>query len=246
MFAIIGAVVGLAIGGGMVWLRANRTELMQKLSVAALLLVLVGALGSLGLACAASRSGGDAGMAAVTLMVFLVVGLCAAVLFCLLVGSYQALVLRTQYRLMARSLLIDVLLLGLALFCYNRYVFQPAQSSRVNDWWGRESARRESRQDLHDRIPPQYRGMTSAMLDEHARLRRRSGVAMPPLVPQEVENAIRNAENASAAPPVQDRIDYSGIAAARTSYQWGLGIGWLIGGLALPLLLRPKAPPRSP
>ena len=183
-------------------------------------------------------------MAAVTLLVFLVIGLCGTLVFCVMVGAYQALVLRSKFREIARSMILDVLLVGLALFAYQRFVFNPAQSARVSDWWGRESARRESRQDLYDRIPPQYRGMTSAMLDEHARLRRRSGVDMPPLVPQDIENAIRNAENASVAPPTQDRIDYSGLAAARTSYEWGLGIGWLIGALASPLLLRPKSPPR--
>lgn len=243
MFGILGAAFGLAIGGGMVWLRANRTELTRKLSLAAMLVVLAGAIGSLGLACAGSKFGGDAGMAGVTLVVSLVIGLCGAVLICFIVGSYQALVLKGQYRVVARSMLVDVLLIGVALLAYQRYIFNPSQAARVDDWWGRESARRESRQDLYDRIPPKYRGISSAMIDEHDRLRRHSGVNILPLVPKDVENAIRNAENGSAAPPVQDRIDYAGIATSRTGFQWGLGIGWLIGGLAVPFAFRGRTKP---
>lgn len=244
MFGVLGVIVGLAIGGGLVLLRATQLELTRRLASTALTMAAIAVLGFLGLAYLASNKGGDSGMAAVTWVVFLIVGVCSTALFCLVVGGYQAMVLKSQARLMARSLLVDVLLVGLAVFCYNRFVFQPAQSARINDWWSREYARREARKRLYERIPEPYRGINSAMLDDHARMRRQSGGSMPPLVPQDVENAIRNAEHASAAPPAQDRIDYAGIATARTSYQWGLGIGWLIGGLAFPLLLRAKTTPQ--
>lgn len=246
MSDVIGGLVGLAIGIGMVWLRAERPAISRRLSMAALILALVGVSGVLLMAFLGSRQGGDAGMAAITSVVFLGLTVGAALLISLLVGAYQALVIRANYRDIARSMLLDLVLIGLAFYFYSSIIFEPTQSARVSAWWQRESTRREARQDLYKRIPEQYRGITSAMLDEHARLRQRSGVDMPPLVPQEIESAIRNAENASAAPPVQDKIEYSDIGLARTRFQWGVLSGWAVGGLLFPWVLRRRPAPVAP
>lgn len=235
---LVGGVIGLTIGLGLFLARAVDQRAITIASVLCGACIGIGLLLALVNLATAGSKGGDAGMAAITWVVLAFVAVVVATPLALAIGLIQRLRFGGTVHWATLTLVIDAACLGITLETYRRIVLLPAERAVTNSWWAEEQARRKELTDIRNRIPMQYRGISSAMLDDIERRERlavRAGKPMPASIPQSVRNAIRNAENSSLRPGVP--LDVSSLAAvghARDAFTKGVALGWVFGAALLP------------
>lgn len=239
---IIGGFIGLGLALAMLAVRARcwaAVGPLGKISLVTLVLIAGGGVITLVLS---GGKGGDAGMAAMTWLIFLVLGLALVAGMMALIGALQAAAFKLPMWPTALSVIPEVVALGLVVSAYHSQVAVPAQKAITAEWWERELTYRNSRKNTHDEIPAQYRGITTEMLNMRAAQAQqlaKQGVSVPPLVPKHVEEMIRKAEvRANEPEPIPDRAKQAQIGVDEAEFRKGAVGGWLLGALLCPWILR--------
>lgn len=254
---LVGASIGLGLALAFLYVRARHWAVVQPLGKISLILLL--AIGALGVAAMffGFRGGGDAVIAAMTGLVFIVLGMALICGAMVVIGGMQGTAFKLPVWPTSLSVIPEVLLLGLIIGAYHSSVAVPAARAVTDEWMKREIAYRNQRKNRY-RVPAQYQGITSQMLNEHARMQSdmaKRGLSVPPMVPRDVENAIRNAELQTMEPgPIPDRARSEQIRDDENRFRKGSAGGWLIGALVCPWIIRkrvlppwhsPEAPPTA-
>ncbi|MBL8047219.1 MAG: hypothetical protein JNJ45_00925 [Chthonomonas sp.] len=237
---LVGVVIGVlvaAIGFGLrrrFWTSVSKAGQVISYGVLAL-----SGIAMLLLIFATFTKGGDAAMNAMTVLIFVALGLASAFVVALVGGAVQASWLRRPYRKVAMSLGPEVLLVLLII-----WQAQDLMQKSMRDDYQRtavvESQRRENARQLAEKVPMRYRGITSDMLyqmeSEQRELRRR-GMTVPDMIPQDVANAIRNRDNAMAAPPQYPSpvvTSYAELSRTYRDFNYSILGSWLVGVLLVP------------
>ncbi|HMS56887.1 MAG TPA: hypothetical protein PKA27_15960 [Fimbriimonadaceae bacterium] len=246
MGSLVAALVGMGVALAFIALRARAWSGAVALGqVSFILILVVGGLGAI-LLIAGSNKGGDAGMAAMMVLFFGLLGVGVSVVAALLLGFVQGSALQRPSWPIARTVFAEVAIVALIVYFHQSNVVAPRQSNLTNDYWKQETARRNELKKLYDRIPEQYRSIDGQILnmrEAQARELAKQGIKVPPMVPKEVEKAIRDYENVQRNPlPGPPLPDYEGLSKQRTDFLKGIVIGWILGAFGLPWLFpRPKA-----
>lgn len=248
---IWGAAIGLAVGGGFLWLRLKAWPFAQAIGLLSAAVLLLGALGLALAGLGSFRGGGDAVIAGMTALIIAVFGLGAA----MLVGGLIALAQsgRIGQPWLATLLTISpepLLILALA-WAFQTQVSTPLERRTTDTFIQQEQARRARLERLKNDIPPPFREydlMTVDAIERSERMAAQYGNQVKPKFPPGVANKIKNYWQATMEPqPIPDRSGYQRAHEARTEFQKGLGLGWLAGALLLPLALKRRpVPPRKP
>ncbi len=239
---LMGGFIGLGLALVMLAIRARCWAAVGPLGkISLVMLVLIAGGGVITLVLSGGK-GGDAGMAALTWMVFLVLGLALMAGAMVLIGALQAAAFKLPMWPTALSVIPEVVALGLIISAYHSQVAVPAQKAVTAEWWKRELAYRNSRRAKREEIPERFRNITTQMLNEHTQVQSdmaKRGVSVPPLVPREVENAIRNAEFQSMeVGPIPDRVTQEQIGIDENEFRKGTVGAWLLGALVCPWIIR--------
>lgn len=244
------ALVGMGVAFAFLALRArlwSSAEVLGQISF--IILLLIGGLGTI-LLFAGSNKGGDAGMAALTFLIFGLLGVASATVAALLLGYVQGSALKRPAWPIARTVFAEVAILALAVYWYQSDVIGAKQSVVSDEYWKHETARRNQLKELYERIPEQYRAIDGQLLnmrENQARELAKQGIKVPPMVPKDVERAIRAYENVQRNPlPGPPLPDYQSLSKQRTDFQKGLFIGWILGAFALPWLVFRAKPGVAP
>lgn len=243
---LVGALFGLGLALAFLYVRARHWAVVRPLGQMSLVLLLV--LGALGVVAMvfAGRGGGDAVIAAMTGLVVLVMGIALICGAMMIVGAIQGGALKLPIWPTSLSVIPEVILLGLIIGAYHSSVAAPAARTVTDEWLKREIVYRNQRKN-RNAVPAQYQGITSQMLNEHARIQSemaKLGQSVPPLVPRDVENTIRNAELESMQPgPIPDRARSEQIRDDENRFRKGSAGGWLIGALVCPWIIRKRVLP---
>lgn len=244
---LFGGALGLAIALAMLAVRARCWAAVKPLGMISIVMLgLISAAAVLFLMKAGSK-GGDSVIAAMTGLVFLVLGLALILGSMVLIGGMQAAAFKLPMWPSALSVIPEVIALGLVVTAYHSQVAVPAQRAITEEWWQRELAHRNRGKVKGEEIPAQYRGITVEMLNmrgaQQQELAKR-GISVPSLVPPEVEKAIRNAEARAMEPgPLPDRTKQEQIVEDEKAFRTGAIAGWLIGALACPWIVRKRVLP---
>lgn len=252
---VVSAIAGTVLSGGLYFLRRTSWELAKILGWIGLLGLGLAALAVLVTLFRSSSQGGDAGMAAVTLLIFGLMGSAVGLGLALLIGFGQA---RALDRPIASGLFVgipDAFLLAFCMYWGMGFIHQAVERPVTDEWWQRELARRQKRQQQLNEIPPQYRENIYGVLqqiDQDRRFRRQNGLPEIETVPRDIENKMRNYwnETGTQVMPVPDRSGYQRAGAMRKGALPGILAGWIVGAFALPWVFRTRQPqtgkPSSP
>jgi len=238
---IFGALYGGGLAIGLFLLRRFWWKGAMGLGWLALGALLLGGLYAVA-AIARPSGGSDASMYKAMFLIAVVAGtglvaICS-VLLCLIQGRAMG----KPIGISLLAFLPDPLLLGAGYLFLLNGVTGPIERKTTDDWWQQELARRKRVEGYQKRIPEKYRQITSQQLNWHARViaeSKKYGHITPPLVPPDVENAIRNYENESAKPqPIPNRQVYREIGDMRNAYLAASILAWLAGVALTPLLAK--------
>lgn len=241
---LAGGGIGFLIAFGMFALRRFFWKGALGLGWAAVVLggyavLMVGALMVRG-----QSQGGDAAMNTLIFLVGAVVGvgLWAGVTGAL--ALFQGVRMRHKFLPSALACLPDLALVAGAFWAFQTFVSTPIERRTTETGWQQELAYRNRLKAVKERIPEQYREITSAQLNEFARqqsLAAKEGRSLNPLVPRDVENQIRNYENEvfMKPRPIPDRSGYTRARQLRSSFTTALAASWLVFVVIASLLVRP-------
>lgn len=239
---LIGGFIGLGVALAMLAVRARCWAAVRPLGVLSLVMLgLVSGAAVVFLLLAGSK-GGDSVIAAMTGLVFVVLGLALVLGSMVLLGAMQAAAFKLPMWPTALSVIPEVIALGLIIGAYHSQVAAPAQKAITDEWLQREIAYRNRGKSPREEIPAQYRGITTQMLNMHAAEQQqlaKQGISMPAMVPKDVEAAIRNAEARAMEPePIPDHAKQAQIGVDENEFRKGAVGGWLLGALLCPWILR--------
>lgn len=240
--AIVGALFGILIGFGMYFLRFRFPSIASALGWVGVIVAAVGG-SMLGIAIFGQMSkGGDYAMNAITFALVIGTAILGALGVVVFLAILQRHILGLSFLIIARSLLLEIGLVALMSYGFLNVVFRAAEAGITNEYWQKELKRREEAKHLKDSIPPAYRNMPSQMIDEHNRMRRdmeKQGMKLPPLVPADVEKAIRDAEKASAQPAAASNLSlYNANNRRRTQFMFSLWGFWFLSAVVAPFVFK--------
>jgi hypothetical protein len=150
-------------------------------------------------------------------------------------------ILGHSFLIIARSLLLEIGVVALVAFGFLSFVFRAAEAAITDEYWQKELKRRELAENSQNAIPPAYRGMSSEMIDEHNRMRRdmeKQGLKLPPLVPPDVEKAIRDVERARSEPAASNLSLYQANNKRRIQFMLSLWGFWLFSAFVAPFVFK--------
>ncbi|MCC7433514.1 MAG: hypothetical protein IT363_02440 [Methanoregulaceae archaeon] len=244
---LVGALIGLGLALAMLAIRARCWAAVRPIGVISLVLLGLLSVAAVLFLFSVGAKGSEGGIAALTALVILVLGLTLVLGLMVLVGANQAAAFKLPMWTTCLSVIPEIVVLGLLLLAYQSQVAAPASRAVTAEWWERELAHRNSRKAKREEIPEQYRGITTQMLNEHVKTQSdmaKHGLSVPPLVPREVENAIRNAElQTMDIGPIPDRARQLQIGVDENSFRKGAVGAWLLGALACPWIIRKRVLP---
>lgn len=241
---LVAGVIGFAAAGGLFLLRRHAWGVARFLGILALAGLGVGAAG---LFVTLLQAKGDAAMNG---MVLMVVGLCAVsvgVAVAFVIGAVQARALGRPPLGGVLSGTLDSIALGICLYSVTTFAHRFIERPAIDQSWQQELERRREREREKQAIPMPYREMGPEFLralDEDRRMKRKMGVSEVETIPRDVENKLRNYWNATAMPPAAPNFPperpahYVLSANVRKLGTIGLGVGWVGGAIALPILMR--------
>lgn len=256
---VFGVILGVGIAVLGAWMRT--TVWARSLAIGKVLgwaLIVVAVLSAAMLVMSGSGKSGDAVMAAMTWLIFLVLGSLCAILVALLLGAVQGAFLRKTAGQVALTLSVDLIALALGLLLYQELVHSPAlrRAGEESIAWERQRRENEHNQierttrrvkEITQQLPPQFRHMS--VMELNMRLQAESdrrGHGYPPMdvIPNEVANLVRERselQNAVPAPVVGPPNRYASITEAEKEFRKGLLASWVAAALLCAPFLRRRA-----
>ena len=235
--ALIGMLLGVGIATGGYAIRMNvRSGTIAMGSMGGLAsIVIVGFLMTIGLR---TGSGGDAGMAAVTLLVLGLVGGLIAILLALAIGALQRIRLSSSLFMVSLALFCELLLIGIIAVQYRQKVYEPAEAAITNKWWELDAERRQQEVSSRTGNLQTYSGIPPSQIMQYTEARRRAAMNGSPPPPMPIPLPV--AGNNVPTVPVQQiaRPNYDLIKSKRSSFLWSLALSWILTALGLPVMWR--------
>lgn len=241
MAVALAFLIGLAIGGGLYVMRRHFWSVLNALGLAGSILLGTGVVVIVGfLVLSMGKSGGDAAMNAMTFLVFFGLVVVACMIISAIFGAVQAKRLHLPIGHVMRTLFLDCVALGIAVYALTAIFYTAPVKSNSRQAMDQEMQRREKVKELKAKLPLEYHENAAMMLQiqrQQEEMMRRSGRPMveskaDQLAPI-VNEYVRLREQTSTT-PLSFYQDLNELQRKQRIY---LGVGWLVGALLLPLAL---------
>lgn len=240
--------IGFFLAAGLMVLRRLVPAYVDVCQFAQRVAIALATVGTVALVLGSGK-GGDAGMAAITFLIFGGLTLLVGGLIVLLVAKVQSLAFGTRTRREVAPIVVEILALGAILWVFQESFIQPKQRAITNAWSVKDQARRTARENVDRQIPPQFKAMTPQFLDQQESMERwvsQHGPPVRPAVPPKVADAIRARANLEGE-VMPDRERQQELLDLSKQFNMTLPAAWFCSALVLPWAFRrlhPSKPPR--